>query len=336
MSWASPSTIAVFPTPGSPMSTGLFFLRRDRISITRSISFWRPIVGSSWPSAASWVRSRQKWSSAGVLDFFSLFGLAGCAPEPDGAGPDGISLPSSRSVSARACSRFTPASVRTWAAIPFSSRSSPSSRCSVPTYEWFSSRASLIASSSTFLAREVYGRSGPAAAAAFPFFTVSSIFCWISSRSTFRLVSTAAATPSPSRISPNRMCSVPTYSWCSRAASSRAICRTLRTRSVKLYPFIATRSPSRGFGVQHAPDIRGARRRQLRIPGRATLERRQVRGLGEDQQLVERIYTQARNEIQPDPQPYAAQQVHRLFEAEAARVAQQAVGPPHLVGHRQL
>src|SRR2546426_2460493 len=127
------------------------------------------------------------------------------------------------------------------------------------------------------------------------------------------------------------MCSVPTYSWCSRAASSRAICSTLRTRSVKLYPFIATRSPSRGFGVQHAPHIRGAHRRQLRIPGRATLERRQVRGLGEDQQLVERIYTQARNEIQPDPQPHTAQQVHRLFEAEAAGVAQQAVGPPHLV-----
>ena len=47
----------------------------------------------------------------------------------------------------------------------------------MPTYEWFSSRASVIASSSTFLAREVYGRSGPAAAAAFPFLTVSSIFC---------------------------------------------------------------------------------------------------------------------------------------------------------------
>src|SRR5438874_150538 len=96
ISWASPSTIAVLPTPGSPIRTGLFFLRRDRISITRSISFCRPIVGSSWPSAASWVRSRQKWSSAGVLDFFSLFGLAGCAPEPEAAGPDGISLPSRR------------------------------------------------------------------------------------------------------------------------------------------------------------------------------------------------------------------------------------------------
>src|SRR6266550_3249647 len=78
MSWASPSTIAVLPTPGSPISTGLFFLRRERISITRSISFWRPIVGSSEPSAASCVKSRQKWSSAGVLDFFSLLSGGGC------------------------------------------------------------------------------------------------------------------------------------------------------------------------------------------------------------------------------------------------------------------
>ena len=27
--WAKPSTIAVLPTPGSPMSTGLFFVRRE-------------------------------------------------------------------------------------------------------------------------------------------------------------------------------------------------------------------------------------------------------------------------------------------------------------------
>ena len=74
ISRARPSTMAVLPTPGSPISTGLFFLRRARISMTRSISLSRPMVGSSWPSAASWVRSRQKWSSAGVLDFFSDLG----------------------------------------------------------------------------------------------------------------------------------------------------------------------------------------------------------------------------------------------------------------------
>ena len=35
---ARPSTTAVLPTPGSPIRTGLFFWRRERICITRSIS----------------------------------------------------------------------------------------------------------------------------------------------------------------------------------------------------------------------------------------------------------------------------------------------------------
>ena len=48
-----PSTIAVLPTPGSPISTGLFFVRRERISIVCSISSARPITGSSLPSRAS-------------------------------------------------------------------------------------------------------------------------------------------------------------------------------------------------------------------------------------------------------------------------------------------
>ena len=62
--WASPSTIAVFPTPGSPMRTGLFFVRRERTWITRRISSSRPMTGSSfWRRAAS-VRSRQYLSRA--------------------------------------------------------------------------------------------------------------------------------------------------------------------------------------------------------------------------------------------------------------------------------
>ena len=49
---ASPSTIAVLPTPGSPMSTGLFFVRRESTCITRRISSSRPITGSSLPRRA--------------------------------------------------------------------------------------------------------------------------------------------------------------------------------------------------------------------------------------------------------------------------------------------
>src|ERR1044071_8074945 len=190
-----------------------------------------------------------------------------------------------------------------------------------------------MASSSTFLARDVYGKSGPAAAAAFPFLTVSSIFCWISSRSTLRLVRTAAATPSPSRISPSRMCSVPTYSWCSRAASSRAICMTFRTRSVKLYPFIAVPA-SGGLRAQQAANTRRPRGTLFGIAQRPALHRRQMSGLRMDEELVEGVYTQPGDQIQPDAQAHAAQQIHRLLERQRPRVAQQPVCPPYLVIHR--
>ena len=56
--WASPSTIAVLPTPGSPISTGLFLVRRESTWITRRISSSRPITGSSLPCSATSVRSR--------------------------------------------------------------------------------------------------------------------------------------------------------------------------------------------------------------------------------------------------------------------------------------
>ena len=49
MRWARPSTMAVLPTPASPISTGLFLVRRDRISTVCSISSARPITGSIWP-----------------------------------------------------------------------------------------------------------------------------------------------------------------------------------------------------------------------------------------------------------------------------------------------
>ena len=54
--WARPSTMAVLPTPGSPMRIGLFFVRRDRICSTRRISSSRPITGSSLPAFASSLR----------------------------------------------------------------------------------------------------------------------------------------------------------------------------------------------------------------------------------------------------------------------------------------
>ena len=61
---AKPSTIAVFPTPGSPIKTGLFFVRRCNTWTARRISSSRPITGSSLPSDARAVRSRQYLSKA--------------------------------------------------------------------------------------------------------------------------------------------------------------------------------------------------------------------------------------------------------------------------------
>ena len=54
--WASPSTMAVLPVPGSPMSIGLFFVRRLSICNIRRISSSRPITGSSFPLFAASLR----------------------------------------------------------------------------------------------------------------------------------------------------------------------------------------------------------------------------------------------------------------------------------------
>ncbi len=61
---ARPSTMAVLPTPGSPISTGLFLVRRDSTWMVRRISSSRPMTGSSLPLRASAVRSRPYFSSA--------------------------------------------------------------------------------------------------------------------------------------------------------------------------------------------------------------------------------------------------------------------------------
>mmetsp|Transcript_30063 Transcript_30063/g.50545 ORF Transcript_30063/g.50545 Transcript_30063/m.50545 type:complete len:251 (-) Transcript_30063:813-1565(-) len=67
MRWANASDMAVLPTPGSPMRTGLFFDRRDRIWIHLRISSSRPITGSRRPLRASAVRSRAYLDSASYL-----------------------------------------------------------------------------------------------------------------------------------------------------------------------------------------------------------------------------------------------------------------------------
>ena len=62
--WASPSAMAVLPTPGSPMSTGLFFVFRLRMRITFRISSSRPMTGSIFCSRARRTRSVPYFSRA--------------------------------------------------------------------------------------------------------------------------------------------------------------------------------------------------------------------------------------------------------------------------------
>ena len=61
---ARPSTIAVLPTPGSPISTGLFLVRRLSTCMARRISSSRPMIGSILPCSAASVRSRAYLPSA--------------------------------------------------------------------------------------------------------------------------------------------------------------------------------------------------------------------------------------------------------------------------------
>ena len=123
MSCAKPSATAVLPTPGSPISSGLFFWRRERICMTRSISPARPMTGSSLPSRAFCVRSVPN----------SFRALSGTVPAASkGLRPAYTGLWPTKSLSAvRISSPFTPRRESTSSAVPSFSRTMPSSRCSV-------------------------------------------------------------------------------------------------------------------------------------------------------------------------------------------------------------
>ena len=119
---AKPSAIAVLPTPGSPIKTGLFLVRRPRIWITRSISFSRPTTGSSLPSWASCVKLEPNSSRVGVLVR---------PPLPPPAETSAVS-PNIRITWVRTLDKSTPKFSKTLAATPSPSRISPSNKCSVP------------------------------------------------------------------------------------------------------------------------------------------------------------------------------------------------------------
>ena len=124
------------------MSTGLFLVRRLNTSITRVISWLRPITGSSVPSFAMTVKSRAKLSSVGVL--FDLFACVFLLPVSG--------LPSALTTWARAFVILRSKLAKTRAATPSFSRIKPRRMCSVPTKLWCNLRASSMDNSMTFFA----------------------------------------------------------------------------------------------------------------------------------------------------------------------------------------
>ena len=151
ISWAKPSTIAVLPTPASPISTGLFFVRRHRIWTTRRISSLRPMTGSNSPARASSVRSRPKVLSndrrslrpgrlASSEDLREEGGSSPCDSSPDGGSSpfsEASEAEAAGSISARISlrqrSKSTSSDCSTRAATPSPSFKRPSKICSVPT-----------------------------------------------------------------------------------------------------------------------------------------------------------------------------------------------------------
>ena len=113
MRWARPSTMAVLPTPGSPISTGLFLVRRASTWMTRRTSSSRPMTGSSLPRSASSVRSRPYFSSAWYLPS-GFWSVTRCAPRTDSTAGTTASrvMPRARSSSAAGARPPSPAMAR--------------------------------------------------------------------------------------------------------------------------------------------------------------------------------------------------------------------------------
>mmetsp|Transcript_58062 Transcript_58062/g.165287 ORF Transcript_58062/g.165287 Transcript_58062/m.165287 type:complete len:204 (-) Transcript_58062:258-869(-) len=168
---ARPSAMDVFPTPGSPTSTGLFFERRPRMRTVRLSSSSRPMSGSILPSRAIWVRSLLYFSvcvrstsctgAAAAGAELLLQRPAGAAAPPLAVAPPALSSRSSAPSSfarvasapsqlSRRHSSFDPASDSSWARMA-------RSRCEVPTDELPCERAHSMEFSSTLLAALVNG-----------------------------------------------------------------------------------------------------------------------------------------------------------------------------------
>ena len=230
--------MAVLPTPGSPISTGLFLVRRASTWMVRRISSSRPITGSSLPSRASAVTSRAYFFRASK--FASAFGLVTLRPlrmsfdrlvqrlrrwrrRPSARAPPGVSDAAS-ATSSRSCATYSSPALVAACCAASSTRTSSGVICGWPAPApcTFGCRAS---SASTPAAR--LSGSPPAA----------------------RIRPEAA--PSSSSSSAFSRCSGVIRWWKSRMAMVCAACRNPRARSVNF-----------SMSMSHVP----VRRRQARVP----------------------------------------------------------------------
>ncbi len=203
--WASPSATAVLPTPGSPTSTGLFLVRRERMRMHRAISRSRPTTGSSFPSRARALRLRVNCSSA--LDRGSSSRRGAAIRVGASLGRRWTTLMRWR----RAVWSFLGSAPRSsstrMAMVPFSLRM-PSSRCSVPTYPPPVLPDSPTAFSMTRLARGVSPWGGASPASPVP--TIWTTAALARSAVTDCSARQRWAAPASSRRRPSSRCSLPT------------------------------------------------------------------------------------------------------------------------------
>ena len=125
--------MAVLPTPGSPTNTGLFFVRRLRIWISRFTSLERPTTGSNLFSFANFVKSRANESSVGVpcgVCRLSCIFLRRFIPFP----PESPASPILCFRTCRAFERLIPKLIMIRVAMILSSFNKLIKICSVPTF----------------------------------------------------------------------------------------------------------------------------------------------------------------------------------------------------------
>src|SRR5579864_4638193 len=82
---------------------------------------------------------------------------------------------------------------------------------------------------------------------------------------------------------------------------------------------------------EYLPHMPRTRQVRLALRQRPSRFKRKVRRLTEYQELVEGIYTEARQQLQPHGQPHSTQQIHRFVGGKAAGVPQRSIRTPKLV-----